>query len=111
MPELTVKDFDIFHINTGCLYEKEGQKITIAYGRGSDNKVYFFDHTRMIDGMIDENSNLTLIGVIKAYINNDYYRIELEPYDLRYKFEKFYYTAEFKDYSKQYKTLIRQSWR
>ena len=101
--EKTVNDFKLEHINTGCLYEPDGQKITIAYE--SDRKAYFFDHSRGVDGAV-VGANLNTSAVIRAYVYDLYTSIDIEPYHLKYEFDKFYKEADFIDYSFNYSLLF-----
>ena len=98
-----IKKYKVEHINTGCLYEADGQKITIAH---SGNESHFFDHSRMIDGTVEEGG-LSAMKVIHHYVKGNYTPIKMEPYSLRYEFQKFYKSADFKDVSPQYRTMIR----
>lgn len=97
-----LKEYSLQHVNTGCLYEKEGQKITIIHG---DRETHFIDHSRMVSGTI-EDVELSAIQVVWKYVKGHYRPIAIEPYHLRYEFEKHYKTAEFEDISDKYKSMV-----
>lgn len=98
-------NFEIRHVNTGCLYEADGQKITIA---DDGAKTYFFDHSRMVDGVVGM-SGLSIMGVIREYVKGNYSHYDMEP-NLRLKFREFWHNADFKDVSSQYRTQVRIGW-
>jgi len=58
------------HINTGCLYSKDGQEITIMDDPDLE-LTHFIDHSRGISGFI-MGIDLSIADVIKAYLRNDY---------------------------------------
>lgn len=101
--QMTMDDFKVEHVNTGCWYQSDGQKITIAHGK---NETHFFDHSRMIDGTI-RKAGLSTMDVIKMYVKGQHEMLDIEPWDLKFEFAKFYGTEEFKDISSEYKRFIR----
>lgn len=95
------EEYRITHVNTGCLYEAEGQKVTIAHGKGV---THFFDHSRMVDGTIHKDG-LSDIQAIRLYVLGEYDHITLR-WPERAKFEEFYKVADFKSISSQYRYMI-----
>ena len=94
--------YKIEHVNTGCLYEKAGQKITIIHGRYA---THFIDHSRMLDGTI-LTIGLSAMDVIEEYVKGVYDYCQL-PYEAQLKFRN-YSLEKFKDISAEYKTWIRR---
>ena len=96
-----MKEFRIEHVNTGCLYQSDGQKVTIAHG---DGVTHFFDHSRMVDGTI-QKGGLTAIQAIRLYVKGEYERISLQ-WPERESFQAFHKTADFKDIASQYRSMM-----
>jgi hypothetical protein len=90
------------HVNTGCLYTKEGQKVTIVHAKDA---THFIDHSRMVHGSMP-GTGLSDIDVIKRYVMNDYDHLKLDT-QRRMEIEKFEKTATFRDISAQYSYMMQ----
>ena len=64
----TVTERQIHKVNTGCGYGPEGQQITVVI---EEDRGFFFDHTRGIDGMV-KGIELTIYKIIWCYLHNEY---------------------------------------
>ena len=97
------------HVNTGCLYEADGQKITLAYDKEND-RVHFIDHSRNVDGTV-YGAFRTPIQVIGKYVKGEYLHCELSIAE-RFAIERDFYPdkVEFKDISAQYKINVLFGW-
>ena len=89
------------HINTGCFYDEHGQEITIVY---EDGKTHFLDHSRMVDGTINE-PDLKPMQVINKYLYSEYDHCSLS-WDVRREMRQKRREFNFVDYSGEYRWLI-----
>ena len=60
------------HVNTGCTYSAEGQRITII---DLGDRSIFVDHTRMVDGLV-KGRDLSTMAVMSAYVKSEYGFVE-----------------------------------